>query len=57
MRDCHPDFSNAEEAHEFATFLNEIYEVRRLFTSLQDMFLSGQSPKADPETDFKPCRH
>ena len=28
MRDCHPDTSSAEESTEFATFLNEIYEVR-----------------------------
>ena len=30
MRDCHPDTSSAEESTEFATFLNEIYEVRML---------------------------
>ena len=28
MRDCHPDSNDTEEAHEFATFLNEIHEVR-----------------------------
>lgn len=27
MRDCHPDSNNTVEATEFATFLNEIYEV------------------------------
>jgi ferredoxin len=27
MRDCHPDLSNGEEALEFSTFLNEIYET------------------------------
>lgn len=26
MRDCHPDSNHTEEAHEFATFLNEIHE-------------------------------
>ena len=28
MRDCHPDSNEGEEAIEFATFLNDIYEVR-----------------------------
>lgn len=27
MRDCHPDSNRNDEATEFATFLNEIYEV------------------------------
>ncbi len=29
MRDCHPDSNDNDEATEFATFLNEIYEVSR----------------------------
>lgn len=27
MRDCHPDSNEGEEAVEFATFLNDIYQV------------------------------
>lgn len=27
MRDCHPDSNHTDEAHEFATFVNEIHEV------------------------------
>ena len=36
MRDCHPDSNDNDEATEFATFLNEIYEV-----SLETWHLQG----------------